>query len=414
MIRLLSLGQEDGLFVVGDDDQSIYSFRGGSPAFIQNFAASFGPNPRIGRLAKSWRCPEHVLLGAKAVLAAYYTTSIPKPTPTFSDTIKSKDLVQVRDLPSDSREASFIASEAEKLLAENRIIILIPNAKYFPPIRDALRRRGLPYRYKANPNESGLVRFALLADCVEEPGDSLNMRHLVDLIISHDDTLTSSVGDPNDGITGRRTRASNLVAQLWARVDGGQSLHDVLVAEGSGDEDGFFNGLQAGCIGKAKDLLGEGGKRKSLTPFMELCGRLVAPGRNPNGIVDEVREIRNEMRQVGRAASQIPIGVHNLPSSKGLEADIVFVVGMSEGHFPNPNRDVAEQCRLFYVAMTRAKKRLYLLSSRTRSGGTTFKKDGFQLKPSPFVTGIPAEHVESKAIYPKKKPLNPKKGKEKK
>ncbi|MBA2883226.1 superfamily I DNA/RNA helicase [Desulfosalsimonas propionicica] len=65
-IGLLSEGQEDGVFAVGDDDQSIYSFRGGDPKYIKNFESYFDQNPRIGRLSVSWRCPEHIAIGASA------------------------------------------------------------------------------------------------------------------------------------------------------------------------------------------------------------------------------------------------------------------------------------------------------------------------------------------------------------
>lgn len=71
-ISLLSSQNLEGLFVVGDDDQSIYSFRGGSPYFIQNFGDHYGNNSKIGRLSKSWRCPEFILKSAREVIHKYY------------------------------------------------------------------------------------------------------------------------------------------------------------------------------------------------------------------------------------------------------------------------------------------------------------------------------------------------------
>ena len=61
MSKLLCDGQTEGLFVVGDDDQSIYSFRGGSPKWILSFGEHFGQTARIAKLAVSYRCPEHIL-----------------------------------------------------------------------------------------------------------------------------------------------------------------------------------------------------------------------------------------------------------------------------------------------------------------------------------------------------------------
>jgi len=92
-----------------------------------------------------------------------------------------------------------------------------------------------------------------------------------------------------------------------------------------------------------------------------------------------------------------------MPSSKGLEGDVIFVVGLSDELFPNPNLDKKEQSRLFYVALTRAKKELYLFSSRTRPANITFKTTSFQLKKSEFIDVIPKEHLDVQYCTLKKK-----------
>ena len=61
LISLLSLGQEQGLFVVGDDDQSIYSFRGGTPEYIRQFHKDYSKNGKIMCLTESRRCPDKVI-----------------------------------------------------------------------------------------------------------------------------------------------------------------------------------------------------------------------------------------------------------------------------------------------------------------------------------------------------------------
>jgi DNA helicase-2/ATP-dependent DNA helicase PcrA len=147
LIQLLSHGQTEGLFVVGDDDQSIYSFRGGSPRFIKDFDSIFEGDCKIGRLSLSWRCPDHILSGAKSMLKRFYGESVEKPDPTFSDDIEHDNKIEIIDIPSEKWEANFIASRIRDYIKENRIAILIPNSKYFPLIRDALRRASLPFHY---------------------------------------------------------------------------------------------------------------------------------------------------------------------------------------------------------------------------------------------------------------------------
>ena len=71
LIKLLTKGQREGLFVVGDDDQSIYSWRGGSPEFIRRFEDDFGDNATVELLQVSFRCHRHVLEGSTCVVSKF-------------------------------------------------------------------------------------------------------------------------------------------------------------------------------------------------------------------------------------------------------------------------------------------------------------------------------------------------------
>ncbi len=405
MIQLLTHDQTDGLFAVGDDDQSIYSFRGGSPAYIQHFDQHFGDEARIGRLAMSWRCPEHILKAGRSIIATYYPGSVPKPEPTFSEKIKENNKVVFLDVPSEQWEASIIAAEVQPHLKDSRIVVIVPNSNYFPPIRDALRRKGIPYRYKASASEEGLVRFATLADWADNPADSLSLRHVLELIIQNHNDFMNSIEDLAGPLGERRIAASNRVAALWDVCTPVTPLLDAVhrAATDSG-EGNLLAEMKTQCIDTVISLLKDHGTRRAYLPrFLESCGLFVAPGRNAVALVNEVREWRDEIFEGATGSPVRPVEIYNLPSSKGLEGHLVFVVGVTEDLLPNPKKDIEEESRLLYVAMTRAKRTLYLLSSRKRSAGITFKQQSYQLSPSPFADAIPADHIDVKRIYPKKK-----------
>ena len=129
----------------------------------------------------------------------------------------------------------------------------------------------------------------------------------------------------------------------------------------------------------------------------------MAPGVSPKGFLREIEEWRIDKTISGLGGSYLPVEIFNLPSSKGLEAEVVCVIGVSEELFPRNDDDIEEKARLFYVAMTRAKQELHLFSCRSRSAGVTFSNASYSLKPSRFVYAIPEEHKEIEYRVPAKK-----------
>lgn len=147
-------------------------------------------------------------------------------------------------------------------------------------------------------------------------------------------------------------------------------------------------------------MLNDGGKKNNLPIFLEKVGLYLSPGDNINNLLSEIREWRSEIIGNVVDTSYQPIEIYNMPSSKGLEGDVIIVVGLSQELFPNPDRDIDEQSRLFYVAMTRAKEELFLFSARSRSSSITFRHASYQLKKSEFINCLPHNYV--KEFYIKK------------
>ncbi len=406
-IRLLSKGQEDGVFAVGDDDQSIYSFRGGDPKYIKNFESYFNRNPRIGRLSVSWRCPEHIALGARSVVENYYPDREEKPPLTFSEEISINEKIIVHNLPSESYESNTVANICEAAVKKNKsAIVLIPNKRYLPYIREALLKKGIRYIYKTEPIKEGLTRYESLMQWYSNPKDNAVTRYLLDLITNNYDDLVEALPLGKQGKNNRRTELSEHWANIWKELNEGIAYYELFVKRAeSGEEPSIEKEIMLGCIEPIRNLMGSSkiGKRDNLPEFLHRTGQAVAPGISPKGFLREIEEWRIDKTISGLGGSYLPVEVFNLPSSKGLEADVVCVIGMSEEIFPQDGDDIDEKARLFYVAMTRAKQELHLFSCRSRSGGVTFSKTSYGLKPSRYIDSIPEEHKEIKYRAPAKK-----------
>ena len=401
LIKLLTEGQTEGLFVVGDDDQSIYSFRGGTPKYIKEFEKYYEKDIKIGRLSKSWRCSEHILKGAYGMVINFYRDSVPKPEQEFSEKILINNKIIFYDVPSDKKEAEMISAIVKKNIKTNNIIIIIPNKNYLLPLKEALMTKNIDFKYNSNINEEGLSRILVLADWVEKPNSNWKLRYLIDLIVNNYNELTKKIETQNNGISFKREVASKLITNLWKEIDNNTSLYKVISLKAKINNNLYLFELKK-CLENISEILKKkGNKREGIIPFLENIGLLVAPGKNPNGIISEIREWNNDLKRNTKSNSKYSINIYNMPSSKGLQGDIVFVVGLSEELFPDIEKDIEEQSRLLYVAMTRAKKELYLFSARTRPANITYKKYAYQLKRSPFISSIPKKHIEIRYIQKK-------------
>jgi len=403
-IKLLSNGQEEGLFVVGDDDQSIYSFRGGNPKYITQFATYFGDDIKIARLAMSWRCPEHILLGAKEVIHSFYPGSQKKPKFTFAEKIKWNEKIKIYDVPSDKKEAEIIAAIAKKKRENNRIIIIIPTKNYLGPLKKALAQYGIEYKYKLTFDDKGLSRFGIFNRWSKNPERSEYLRYILHMIIHAQNKLIESLRTDKKELKEKRIEAEEMIAGLWADVDPKNRLFTILNRRSIKlDENPYLLAIKS-AVDTLKDTIHKhGGKSTSLAKFLNICGEYLAPGKTPSKFLSELTDWENELVSANKPSPFEPIEIYNIPSSKGLEADIVIVVGATKDIIPNNDDDIEEQSRLFYVAMTRAKKELYLFSARSRPGSVTYKKKSYQLEKSPFIGAISKSHVELHPFYPSRK-----------
>lgn len=177
LIRLLSAKSLEGLYVVGDDDQSIYGFRGGSPAFIRSFRKDLRENASVPSLPGCRRCPPKVLAGALGVAKKYNDGRLSKPDPSALKTDEAPILLY--DIPSDEREAGIIAGICRDALPKGEVLILIPTGKFAEPIKRVLRRSRIQYECRSVIDDEGLTQLGRAFDFLSSPDDSLPLRECI-------------------------------------------------------------------------------------------------------------------------------------------------------------------------------------------------------------------------------------------
>jgi superfamily I DNA/RNA helicase len=139
--------------------------------------------------------------------------------------------------------------------------------------------------------------------------------------------------------------------------------------------------------------------------FIEKVTQLLKPWINPKGLLFEISRFLDELRGLEIGGTEA-VRILTIQQAKGLEAEVVIIVGLDKDVFPRENIDasgIEEVSRLFYVSMTRAKIGLHLFHARTREAAITFltppKGQKYNiLDTSPFIKAIPDDHMEKKYI----------------
>jgi DNA helicase-2/ATP-dependent DNA helicase PcrA len=401
-------GSAQSVFAVGDDDQSIYAFRGAQVGNMADFEREYRV-ARVIKLEQNYRSFGHILDSANTLIA-HNSRRLGKNLRTDAG---AGEPVRVVEATSDYAEAQWLLEEMQALhrggSPRSEIAVLYRSNAQSRVIESALFNAGVPYRVYGGLRffERAEVKHALaylrLIENVNDDTSFLRvvnfpvrgigartLEQLQDAARASGRSLAQSVGSvPGKG-------GSNLAAFVAlierARADTqGLTLREIIehVLHVSGLLD-FYRAEREGAdrIENLEELINaaeafvtqEGfGKDVVALPVDERAPEGLAAPLPPDAETGEIQsplaaflthaalEAGDNQAQAGQDAIQL-MTVH---SAKGLEFDAVFITGLEEGLFPHENSladidGMEEERRLMYVAITRARKRLYLSFSATR------------------------------------------------
>jgi len=398
LINLLSNGQTDGLFVVGDDDQSIYSWRGGSPEFIREFKEFFGERARIESLRESYRCHKNVLEGSMSIVKNFDAQRVDKGE--FEYAVEEGPKIQIHNAPSDDKEAVLVRSIVERVLPSMDVLILFPHKGFASAVTQELRNAGIGFSAPFVLPGEGLPLISVLSDWLADYGDSLAFREILEALIDN----------PVSGIPSKlvrkaekkeeRQEAFRKISCLWERVikESVPSLWGSLDVEKENDV------LYQMAFDKFSEVLALYNNTDDPASFVSQIINTLVPWKQTPGFLKEVNNWVDASALFSSRNQGTDVQLMTLQGAKGLEANVVCVIGLEDGVMPRGDADenaLAEQSRLMFVSMTRAIEELHLFHARKRSGDLIFrspyKKGGPpDINRSWFLDHVPNEYKEDK------------------
>ena len=404
-LRLLA-EEHRNLSVVGDDDQSIYAFRGADLRNILDFEDDY-PDAHVVKLEQNYRSTQTILSAANAVISHNRAR---KSKSLWSD-LGEGDPVHIRELDDEHAEARFVVSEIERLVDEgasrDEVAIFYRANAQSRVLEDMLVRYGVTYQviggtrfYERAEIKDALAYLTLLVN----PQDTVAFQRVVNSprrgigttsqgrIVGHANTLGESVFDvaavPEDvpGLAPAAVKAvgrfMSVMERLRERAEGGAAVGDLL--QETLDETGYLEALQAERTIEAQ------GRLENLEELVGVAREFEVTTEEPS-VEEFLQQVALFSEQDALKDEQGTVTLMTMHNAKGLEFPVVFVIGCEDGVFPHSRAieagDLEEERRLCYVGLTRAKRELYMTHARTRLlyGGRDWNL------PSRFLEEIPAE-----------------------
>ncbi len=413
LVRALA-AEHHSVFVVGDSDQSIYSWRGADIRNILDFEQDF-PEARTIRLEQNYRSTQHILDAANAVIEH----NADRQEKRLWSELGDGELVRVVECQDERSEARFVVGQIGRIVGEGGslrdVAVFYRTNAQSRALEEALLQADVPYRivggtgfYERQEVKDALAYLRALAN----PADDVALRRIINVPRRGiGDTTVGRLAD-HAAATGRTLRdvlgeadavlpgaaARKAVAAFSDLLDGlaqaAAALDPADLLERVYDDTGMVEALRAERTLEAR------GRLENLEELLGVAREAVVTGIPADDLALFLSDLslRSDADEIPDDEDAAMVTLMTLHTAKGLEFPHVYLVGMEDGIFPHARAleeaNLEEERRLCYVGMTRARERLVLTHARQRSlyGRTE------AYPRSLFIDEIPREHREDERV----------------
>lgn len=416
LISLLAQGTRN-ICVVGDDDQSIYKFRGANIQNILGFEDEFA-DARVIKLEQNYRSTQNILDAANKVIG---NNRGRKAKALWTENERGES-VKLFCAENEYDEGRFVAEKIDEMVRNggkySDAAILYRTNSQSRVLEEMLMRNAVPYRVLAGLrfyDRKEIKDILAYLRIIHNSADAVSLRRIINepkraigpttmdkaAALAEVQGVTLWEVVKNAAAYGDLSRAAVKLVEFSRMISdlkkASESTELVPFIERIMRDTGYVPMLEREDTVEAKTRL------ENLQEFMSVVGEYVKTSDEPTlgGLLEEVSLISDIDAYDEDQDCAVMMTIH---SAKGLEFPTVFLTGMEEGLFPSgrctADEDLEEERRLCYVAITRAKEKLYITNTERRTifGKTTPNR------PSRFLREIPSEFTEDLTVRRTPKP----------
>jgi DNA helicase-2/ATP-dependent DNA helicase PcrA len=413
LIRSLAAAH-NSIMVVGDSDQSIYSWRGADIRNILDFGQDF-PNARTIRLEQNYRSTQTILDAANGVIA----NNEDRQEKNLWSELGTGEKVRVVECADERSEARYVVGQISRVIGEGGslrdVAVFYRTNAQSRAMEEALRQADVPYRiiggtgfYDRQEVKDALAYLRTIAN----PSDDVSLRRIINVprrgigdttvtrLAEHAATLgitlRSALDDADSVLPGAAARKavagfSDLLQRL---TDASANLEPAQLLERVYEDTAMIEGL------RAERTLEANGRIENLNELLGVAQSAINTGDADADLATFLQELSlvSDADQLPDSEDDAAVTMMTLHTAKGLEFPRVYLIGMEDNIFPHARAleeaNLEEERRLCYVGMTRAREQLTMTYARSRS---IYGRQDYN-PPSTFLGEIPQDLIEMERV----------------